>query len=97
MRKNTLQMLLGNTLRQHSATRTADPACLAVRSGTTVEQALNMVLRKGAMSDEALFLIYVVDAGRHLPGSLRLRELKAADGKLPVTSLLHNNPTHTAA
>ena len=92
MKKFELQSLLNQRLRQPSAQGIAEPAWLAVHGRTNVAQALHMAQRKAGVSDNTLFLIYVVDAERRLLGSIRLSDLQAADPAQPVTELVGSKP-----
>ncbi len=77
-------------------------ACLAVQTETTVAQALDKArliaeARQSINTPATLFLVYVVDAGQRLVGTVSLRELQQADADRRVTELMCANPVYTRA
>jgi magnesium transporter len=74
---------------EHSAGRLMAPDFVAVRTDSTVEQAIKHI--RDSVSTERAFELYVVDDHHHLVGAVPLRRLLTADPLTPAFAIRDEN------
>ncbi|WP_103503372.1 MULTISPECIES: magnesium transporter [unclassified Streptomyces] len=79
-----------------SVGRYMTPETVALQQNLTVNQALEVVRRRGAKA-ETIYTLPVVDAGRRLTGIVQLRELVLSDPEAMVSDLVVTEPPSARA